>query len=101
MRANVHRSIHPVGDCATNALEFTRSSVQKFIHAAPSEEILFTAGTTASIHRVANSYAQANLQTGDAFWVSHMEHHANNVPWQIISQRTSTPLEVIPITNTG
>jgi cysteine desulfurase/selenocysteine lyase len=99
--ANVHRGIHTLGDRATSALEATRKSVQNLIHAAHTEEIIFTAGTTASINLVANSYGQAFLQRGDEILISHMEHHANIVPWQMLCQRTGAHLKVIPITDTG
>lgn len=99
--ANVHRGIHTLADRATTALESTRKRVQQFIHAAQPEEIIFTSGTTAGINLIANSYGQAFLQAHDEVLISHMEHHANMVPWQMLCQRKGAHLKVIPISDTG
>lgn len=99
--ANVHRAIHALADKATEALETTRRSAQAFIHAAEPEEIIFTAGTTVSINLVANSYGQTFVQAGDEVIISHMEHHANIVPWQLLCQAQGAHLKVVPISDTG
>lgn len=99
--ANVHRAIHTLAHRATEALEATRRSVQAFIHAAEPEEIIFTAGTTAGINLVASSYGQAFVHAGDEVIISHMEHHANIVPWQLLCQAQGAHLKVIPISDTG
>lgn len=99
--ANVHRSIHTLAERATEALEVTRKHVQQFIHAADPEEIIFTAGTTAGINLVASSYGQKFVQAGDEVIISHMEHHANIVPWQMLCQAKAATLKVIPISDTG
>ena len=99
--ANVHRGIHTLATRATAALEATRQRVQQFIGAANTEEIIFTAGTTASINLVAATYGQAQLQAGDEVIISHMEHHANIVPWQMLCQAKGAILKVIPISKTG
>jgi cysteine desulfurase / selenocysteine lyase len=99
--ANVHRGIHTLASRATAALEATRQRVQQFIHAANTEEIIFTAGTTASINLVAATYGQAQLQAGDEIIISHMEHHANIVPWQMLCQAKGAILKIIPISETG
>ena len=99
--ANVHRAIHALADVATEAMEATRKSVQTFIHAAEPEEIIFTPGTTASINLVASSYGHTFVQAGDEVIISHMEHHANIVPWQLLCQTQGAHLKVIPVSNTG
>ncbi|OJW71390.1 MAG: cysteine sulfinate desulfinase [Candidatus Amoebophilus sp. 36-38] len=99
--ANVHRAIHILGDRATEALEETRKAVQKFINAPEAEEIIFTSGTTASINLVASSYGQRFIQAGDEIIISHMEHHANLVPWQMLCQSKGANLKVIPIHERG
>jgi cysteine desulfurase / selenocysteine lyase len=99
--ANVHRGIHTLASRATAALEATRQRVQQFIHAASTEEIIFTAGATASINLVAATYGQAQLQAGDEIIISHMEHHANIVPWQMLCQAKGAILKIIPISETG
>ena len=99
--ANVHRGMHTLATRATEALETTRRRVQHFIHAANPEEIIFTAGATAGINLVASSYGQAFVQAGDEVIISHMEHHANIVPWQMLCQARLAQLKVIPISETG
>ena len=99
--ANVHRSVHTLAARATAALEATRERVQQFIHAADTSEIIFTAGTTASINLVAATYGQAQVQAGDEIIISQMEHHANIVPWQMLCQAKGATLKVIPISDTG
>ena len=99
--ANIHRGIHTLAARATAALEATRTAMQQFVHAAETAEIIFTAGATASINLVATSYGQAQLQAGDEVVISHMEHHANIVPWQILCQAKGAILKVIPISEAG
>jgi len=99
--ANVHRGIHALADRATEALEATRKTVQRFIHAAETTEIIFTSGATAGINLVASSYGQQFIQAGDEVIISHMEHHANIVPWQMLCQAKGAQLRVIPISDTG
>ena len=99
--ANVHRGMHALATRATDALEATRRGVQQFIGAADASEIIFTAGTTASINLVAATYGQAQVQAGDEVIISQMEHHANIVPWQRLCQEKKATLKVIPINTVG
>jgi cysteine desulfurase/selenocysteine lyase len=99
--ANVHRGAHALAGRATAALEATRECVRQFIHAADGAEVIFTAGATASINLVAATYGQAALQPGDEVLISHMEHHANIVPWQMLCQAKGAQLKVIPINERG
>ena len=99
--ANVHRSTHNIAGRATSALEATRQQLQQLIHAAHTSEIIFTAGTTAGINLVATAYGQSQIQAGDEIIISHMEHHANIVPWQMLCQAKGAILKVIPITEAG
>lgn len=99
--ANVHRAMHILADRATEALENARKAVQKFINAREAEEIIFTSGTTSSINLVASTYGQAFIQPGDEVIISHMEHHANIVPWQMVCQSRGAQLKVIPINDRG
>lgn len=99
--ANVHRGEHMLASRATAALETVRQSVQQFIGAANVAEIIFTAGATAGINLVAATYGQANVQAGDEVVISHMEHHANIVPWQMLCQAKRAHLKIIPIDETG
>jgi len=98
--ANVHRGVHTLSHRATDAYEGARRKVQKFLNAASPSEIIFTRGTTEAINLVAGSFGQM-LQAGDEIVISHMEHHSNIVPWQLLCERTGAVLKVAPINTTG
>lgn len=99
--ANIHRGIHTLAERATKAYEQTRETVQRFIHAAATEEIIFTRGVTESINLVASSYAKAFLQKGDEVIISGLEHHSNIVPWQMACGATGAVLKIIPVLDSG
>ena len=99
--ANIHRGIHTLAEEATAAFEATRKSVQKFINAPSSEEIIFTRGTTEGINLVAYTWGRKNIHKGDEIIVSTMEHHSNIVPWQILCDEKKAVLKVIPINDDG
>jgi cysteine desulfurase/selenocysteine lyase len=99
--ANIHRGVHTLSERATQAFETTRTKVQRFINAAHAHEIIFVSGTTEAINLVAQSYGRTQLQPGDEIIVSHMEHHSNIVPWQIVCEQTGAHLRVIPINQRG
>jgi len=94
MHSNVHRGAHTLGDRATAAFEGARETVRSFLNARSTQEIIWTKGTTEAINLVANGLA-SKLKAGDEILVSHMEHHANIVPWQMIAERTGA--KVVPI----
>jgi len=99
--SNVHRGAHTLSDRATVAFENARKTVQRFLNAEHSEEIIWTRGTTESINIVAQSYGSAFLNKGDVILVSGMEHHANIVPWQMLCERTGAILKAIPVLENG
>ena len=99
--SNVHRGAHTLADRATINFENARQSVQAFINAQHSEEIIWTRGTTESINLVAQSFGAAFINSGDEIIVSAMEHHANIVPWQMLCERTGAQLKVIPVSEKG
>lgn len=99
--ANIHRGVHRLSQEATNAFETARESMRSFLGAAQVEEIIFTRGTTESINLVAMSYGRANVGGGDEILVSHMEHHSNIVPWQLLCEQTGATLVVAPINDDG
>jgi len=99
--ANIHRGVYELSQTATTLYERARLTVQRFINAAHSEEVIFTRGTTESINLVAHSWARAFLKAGDEVVVSAMEHHSNIVPWQIACEMTGATLRVIPIDDRG
>lgn len=99
--SNVHRGAHVLSDRATIAFENARKTVQTFLNAAHSEEIIWTRGTTESINIVAQSFGSVFVKAGDEIIVSAMEHHANIVPWQMLCERTGASLKVIPVSEQG
>ncbi len=96
--ANIHRGVYTLAEEATAAFEDARRKVARFVNAARTEEIIFTRNATESINLVAYSWARANLQAGDAIVLSHMEHHANVVPWQMLAAERGIELRWIPLT---
>ena len=99
--SNVHRGAHTLSDRSTGHFEQARKTVQKFLNASSSDEIIWTKGTTEAINLVAFSWGLSELKQGDCVLVSHMEHHANIVPWQMVCQRTGAELVAIPVTDQG
>jgi cysteine desulfurase/selenocysteine lyase len=99
--AAIHRSVNYLSDKMTQSYEEARKTVQAFIGASKPSEIIFTAGTTASINTVAFSFGEGFLEPGDEVLVSTMEHHSNIVPWQLACERKGAHLRVIPITDEG
>jgi cysteine desulfurase/selenocysteine lyase len=99
--ANVHRGVHSLSQEATDLYEGGRKKLADFINAASDREIVFTRGTTEAINLVAQSFLRPELNPGDEILVSHMEHHANIVPWQMLCQQTGAVLKVIPINQRG
>jgi cysteine desulfurase/selenocysteine lyase len=99
--ANVHRGVHSLSQEATDLYEGGRKKLADFINAASEREIVFTRGTTEAINLVAQSFLRPVLNPGDEILVSHMEHHANIVPWQMLCQQTGAVLKVIPINQRG
>ena len=99
--ANVHRGIHTLSECATEAFEESRRVVQRFLNAKSVREIVFTRGTTEAINLVAQSYALRRLKAGEEIIISTLEHHSNIVPWQIVCQRTGAKLKIAPVNDAG
>lgn len=99
--ANIHRGVHHLSQIATMAHEEARKTVAEFIHANNSAEITFTRGTTESINLTAFCFGERYVNEGDEIIVSHMEHHSNIVPWQLMCERKMATLKVIPITPDG
>lgn len=98
--ANVHRGVHALSQRADKAFEAVRHKAQALIHAAHSEEIIFTYGTTDAINLLAHSLGDA-LVAGDEIVITETEHHANIVPWQMLCERKQTILKIIPVKDNG
>ena len=98
--SNVHRGVHFLSGLATDKFEETRITIQNFINAKHSHEIIFTKGTTDSINIVASGY-RTLLNKGDEIIISELEHHSNIVPWQMCCEQSGATLKVIPLLNNG
>jgi len=99
--SNIHRGVHQLSQEATRAYEDGRAAVRGFLNADCMHEVVFTRGTTESINLVAQSFARPRLQPGDEILITHMEHHSNIVPWQMVCEQTGAVLKVVPINDLG
>ena len=99
--SNIHRAAHELAARATDAYENARKKVQLFLSAASPNEIVFVRGSTEAINLVAQSWGDENLRAGDEIIVSHLEHHANIVPWQQLAAKKGLVLRVIPVDDDG
>jgi len=99
--SNIHRAAHELAARATDAYEEARDTVRRFIGASKSEEIIFVRGTTEAINLVAYAWGGKHLSPGDEIVITHLEHHANIVPWQLLSQQTGAILKVAPVDDAG
>lgn len=99
--ANVHRGVHRLSQRATDAYEGARTKVRDFLGAASDKEIVFVRGATEAINLVAQSFVRPQIKPGDEILISHIEHHANIVPWQMVCEQTGAQLKVIPMTQSG
>ena len=99
--SNIHRAAHELAARATDAYEEARDTVRRFIGASKSQEIIFLRGTTEAINLVAYAWGGKHLGPGDEIVITHLEHHANIVPWQLLSQQTGAVLRVAPVDDAG
>ncbi|GIR27786.1 MAG: cysteine desulfurase [Methanobacteriota archaeon] len=99
--SNIHRGVHHLSQKATEKYEDSRKIVQNFIGAKSSKEIIFVRGATEAVNLVANSYVKPLLSEGDNIIISQMEHHANIVPWQLITKEKKAEIRVVPINEAG
>ncbi len=99
--ANIHRGVHYLSEKATDAYEAARAKVRTFINAANDREVIFTRGTTNAINTVAHGFGRAFVGEGDEILISHMEHHSNIVPWQMLCEEKNARLKVIPMDDSG
>lgn len=99
--SNIHRAAHTLAARATDAYEHAREVVRRFIHAPDVNEVIFVRGTTEAINLVAKAWGGQNVGEGNEIIVSHLEHHANIVPWQQLAQAKGAKLRVIPVDDQG
>jgi cysteine desulfurase / selenocysteine lyase len=98
--ANVHRSIHTLGEEATALYEAARDRVQRFIGAAAREEVVLTRGTTDGINLVAEALGRT-LRAGDEILITELEHHSNIIPWQMAARDRGVTVRAIPVADDG
>ena len=99
--ANVHRGAYTLSQLATDNYENARTTVANFVKAKTPDEIIFTRNVTAAINLVAHSYGRTFLRAGDEIIISHMEHHANIVPWQLLRDAIGVEIKVVPVDDYG
>lgn len=101
LNANIHRGVHYLSEEATTLYEASRERIRAYIGAAEKEEVIFTAGATASLNTVAYAWGEKFVREGDNIVVSEMEHHSNIVPWQMLCQRKGAQIRVLPFDDQG
>ncbi|HEX7443122.1 MAG TPA: SufS family cysteine desulfurase [Acidimicrobiales bacterium] len=101
INANVHRGVYQIAEQATAEMEAARAKVARFIGAPSPAEIVFTKNATEAMNLVAGSWGRANLHPGDPVLLTHMEHHANIVPWQMLAAERSLEIRWLPLTEDG
>ena len=101
LNANIHRGVHYLSEEATTLYEASRERIRAFIGAAEKEEVIFTAGATASLNTVAYAWGERFVGAGDNIVVSEMEHHSNIVPWQMLALRKGAEIRVLPFDDEG
>jgi len=99
--SNIHRAAHELAARATDAYEGAREAVRRFINAPSVDNIVFVRGTTEAINLVAKTWGKKHIGEGDEIVISHLEHHANIVPWQQLCQETGAKLKVAPVDDSG
>jgi cysteine desulfurase / selenocysteine lyase len=99
--SNIHRAAHELAARATDAYESARQKVARFLGAGVPEEIIFVRGATEAINLVAKTWGAKNIGAGDEIIVSHLEHHANIVPWQQLAAEKGARIRVIPVDDSG
>lgn len=99
--ANIHRGVHRLSEDMTQMYEAARERIREFIGAKQREEVIFTAGATASLNTVAYAWSERFLSAGDNIIISEMEHHSNIVPWQVVAARKGAQIRVLPFDDEG
>ncbi len=99
--ANIHRGVYHLSEEATRRYEGARETIRQFLNARHQKEIIFVRGTTEAINLVAATFGRQRLGAGDEVLITHLEHHSNIVPWQLLCQGTGAVLKIVPINDHG
>lgn len=99
--ANIHRGVHSLSESATELYEQARKSLARLINAPTEKDLIFVRGCTEGVNLVAQTFVRSRVKAGDEILISHLEHHSNIVPWQILCEQTGAKLKVIPMNQQG
>lgn len=99
--ANIHRGVHSLSESATELYERARASLAQLINAPSPKDLIFVRGCTEGVNLVAQSFVRNRVSAGDEILISHLEHHSNIVPWQLVCEQTGARLKVIPMNEQG
>ncbi|MEM6575435.1 MAG: cysteine desulfurase [Pseudomonadota bacterium] len=99
--ANIHRGVHTLAEEATALYEQARETLARFINAPSDRNVVFVRGVTEGVNLVSQAFVRPRVKPGDQILVSHLEHHSNIVPWQLLAKQTGVELKVIPMTQAG
>lgn len=99
--ANIHRGVHSLSESATELYETARKSLAQLINAPSAKDLIFVRGCTEGVNLVAQTFVRSRIKAGDEILISHLEHHSNIVPWQILCEQTGAVLKVIPMNDQG
>ncbi len=99
--ANIHRGVHSLSESATDLYEQARVSMAQLINAPSEKDLIFVRGCTEGVNLVAQTFVRSRIKAGDEILISHLEHHSNIVPWQILCEQTGAVLKVIPMNQQG
>jgi cysteine desulfurase/selenocysteine lyase len=99
--SNIHRAAHELAARATDAYEDAREAVRRFLNAPSTDSIVFARGTTEAINLVAQSWGRQHIGPGDEIIITHLEHHANIVPWQLLCWEKGAKIRVAPVDDLG
>jgi cysteine desulfurase/selenocysteine lyase len=99
--SNIHRAAHTLAARATDAYESARETTRRFLNAPTKSEIVFARGTTEAINLIAQTYGRENVREGDEIVLTHLEHHANIVPWQMLAKEKGAKIRVAPVDDRG
>ena len=99
--ANIHRGVHSLSESATDLYENARKSLAKLLNAPSEKDLIFVRGCTEAVNLVAQTFVRSRVSKGDEILISHLEHHSNIVPWQLLCEQTGAVLKVIPMNDTG
>ena len=99
--ANIHRGVHSLSESATELYEQARVSLAKLINAPSHKDLIFVRGCTEGVNLVAQTFVRNRVKAGDEILISHLEHHSNIVPWQLLCDQTGAKLKVNTMNEQG